>query len=191
MSDDSTETESETDSITLDDAMQFGADSAEREADSFENEMPDHAAEMIASRATDLLQTQANNDMMRAAEGIDDPDDEPTMVEEDAVDILMAVAALQYEYDIDIATAFQDRMDFMEDFRQFQQAMEDADSEQEKIEAMDEHLTDEIEERMGISAPNSDDDGGFAGNSGMGSVEPGDNVDGDDYDHDEEDKSFA
>jgi hypothetical protein len=181
------ETEDESDAeVTLAEAVEFARGMAADEVADFEGEVPKHAPGLIASRGTDLVQTVTNIEMARASERVESPDDEQVQnaVTEDAVDILLALGALAYEYDIDIVEAFEDRMSLVEDYRAFEEAMEDVETRDEAIEAVDEHMTEELSAAMGQ---------GMSGGalSGATPIEPGDNVDDEDYEHEETDKSFA
>lgn len=177
MSDDSAEGEN----ITLEDAIEQAADLARQESDAFEGEVPDHAAGLLVKRAVDLQTTERNAAMARSNEQAAAPSDEQvaTSIEQDAVDIVLALGALQHEYpDLDIGQAFAERLETIQAYQDFQAAVEEAENEEEVMEAMDEHLDEELKEAMGAQM------------GGGPSIAPGDNVDNEDYDHEEEGRSF-
>lgn len=174
------------DDVTVAEAFEFFAERSATEeqnfADENEKNIPDHAEALVADSATDLLKTVTSIDM--AFEMADEGEDvaEEAMAEnlaESVVDLLAAVGTLKHERDIDIATAVEERMDFIRDFEAFEEAMENAETEEEHMDAMDEYLTDEIADEMGMAAPDQ-----------MGGPTIGDNVDNEDYDHDEVGRSF-
>lgn len=162
------------DALTVDEMMEFVAGEVKREEDDVDGDVPNHAAKMIASRATDLLQTLTNIEMAEIREGVEDPSEEDvrSAVEEDAVDILLSIGALQHEYDLDLASAFADRMDFIEDYKAFEDAVDDAETQEEVMEAFDEYTPEDADPPMGMG--------------GAGGVEVGQNVDADDYDADDD-----
>lgn len=144
--------------------MSAGIDQIEDEMSNFEGDPPKHGARLLANRSTDLLGTLTNIDVETAHEEMDDPTDEEvaSALEEDINEILLAIAAVKWEYDLDIESAFRDRIDFMEAYR-------DADSMEELIEEI--HGEEAVEEMVG-------------------GVKPGDNVDADGYDGGD-DRSYA
>lgn len=172
MSDEQTDAER----MDIEEVLDFASSAVEDEADDFDGDVPDHSARLIVSRATDLLQTTTNIDMAQASDAQDDPSDESITgaLEEDAVDILLALGALQFEYDLDIATAFEERAQLIEDYMEFEAAVEDVETEEAAMEAFDEHMAHHMDEDLD-----------------MGGVHAGMNVDSEDYDHDETDRSFA
>jgi predicted RNase H-like HicB family nuclease len=173
-------TEDETEALTFEEMMEFGTDRVEDETSEFEGNVPNHAAELLTARATDLLQTLSNIDMRRAHEEAPDPEDEEVKaaVEEDLVDILLAVSAVKYEFDLDIAAAFEKRMEFVADFQAMQEAMADAETPEEAQEAIEEHMGEMSEGGMPMPMD--------AMQMGGGGPEPGDNVDKEDYDPDDD-----
>lgn len=168
MTDDTSEGE-ETE-IEFSEMMEFAAGQVEGEADAFDGDVPKHAGKLIAARATDLLQTLTNFQMNEAREGIEDPDDEKMRgaIEDDAVNILLAIGALTYEYDLDLAEAFAERMAFIKDYKKMEEALQNAETEEEAMEALDEHLPEDAEMPM----------------QGGNGLEPGQNVDAEGYDAD-------
>lgn len=167
--------------LTLDEVLEFGREQVEEEAESFDGDMPRHAGKLVVSRSADLLQVLNNIQVAEASEevlgGLDE-DDEPAdamvpEVEEAVVDVLLSLSAVAYEYDVDIADRFEQRMAFVESYQAFEDAMEEAEDIEEAFESMDDEHDEFIEEqvvdpRMG------------------GGVEVGENVDDDEYDADEE-----
>lgn len=161
--------------VGLAEAMDFVRGEVEAETEDFEGDVPNHAARLLSANVSDLLQTLTNIEMADASENIESPseDDISDAVVEDAVDILMGLGALCYEYDLDLSSAFAARMQTIEDYKAFEAAVEDAESEEAVMDAMDEHLDEDQMPPMG---------------GGMPSV--GENVDADDYDHDQEGKAY-
>lgn len=123
-SDESTET-------TLADALDWATTRVADEEDNFPGDMPNHAGTLLAKRAMEVLTTLTNIQTMRAHEEQEDPTDEEVReaLAENAVDIFLGLGALQYEYDLDIADAFEARQEQIEMF-------EEADSMEELIEAV-------------------------------------------------------
>lgn len=187
MTDDTNEADDETATTGLGEAMEFASEMAAEEVDSFEGDVPNHAAGLIAGRATDLVQTVTNIEMAQASEQAPDPEAEDIegAIAEDAVDILLAIGTLKYEYGIDIAEAFRERQQLIEDYKAFEEAIEDAESQEDVMEAMDEHMTEELQSMLGGQM------GGMMGGGMGGGIEAGTNVDSEEYDHEETDKSFA
>lgn len=176
------DTTDETDALTFEEMMEFGTERVADEMGRFEGDVPNHAAKLLTARTTDLLQTLSNIDMRRAHEEAPDPEDEEvkTAVEEDLVDILLAVSAVKYEFDVDIADAFEERMEFVADYKAMQKAMKDAETSEEAQEAIEAHMGEMAEGEMPMD-----------GMQMQGGIEPGDNVDNEDYDHEQEDRSYA
>lgn len=177
--------DTDSEDVTLAEAVEFAREMAADETESFEGDVPRHAPGLLAARGTDLVQTVTNIEMAKASERAEDPSDEQVQnaVVEDAVDILLGLGALVYEYDIDIVSAFEERMQLVEDYKAFENAMQDVETREEAIEVVDEHMTEELSQVIG----------GGAGNplEGATPIQPGDNVDSEEYEHEETDKSFA
>lgn len=175
------ETEYET-TVTLAKAIEFASERAGEEVESFEGDVPEHAAGLVVSRASNLLSTTTNVKMAEANEQAPDveAEDISKALAEDVVDIIMALGALDYEYDLDIAGTFEERMELIEAYKDFNDAIEDAESQEEMMNAVDEHMTEELEEVMG---------GGMGQPMGS-SPDIGDNVDAEDYDHAETERSY-
>lgn len=166
-------TDDSDDAVTLAEMLSFSADQVDQEVDTFDGDVPKHAARLLTGNAADLQRTIVNIEMARANESQHDPSDEHVKeaLEEDAVDVLLSVGALAHEYDLDLATAFSERMEFIEDYQNLKEALEDAETREEKLDAFDEHMDESAEELMQ-------------------GVEAGTNVDSEDYDPDNVDKSF-
>lgn len=174
----------ETTDPTLAETFEFFADRSATEEENFaeenETDIPDHAEALVVDEATELLKTVTSIEMAREMDDEVDEERAEQMDEslaEGVVDLLAAVGTLKHERDIDIAGAVEDRMEFIEQFEQFEEAMKTAETREEHMEAMDEHLTDEMAAEMGMGPM----DGG---------PEIGENVDKEDYDHDDVDKTF-
>lgn len=173
----------ETNDLTVAEAFEFFAERSATEeqnfADENETNIPDHAEVLVADSATDLLKTVTSIEM--AFEMADEGEDvaEEAMADnlaEGVVDLLAAVGTLKHERGIDIAAAVEERIEFIKDYEAFEEAMEQAETEEEHMEAMDEYLTDELADEMG-----------------MGQTQGpmvGQNVDNEDYDHDEVGRTF-
>lgn len=172
--------ETESGELTLAEVLDFATEHVEGEADSFDAEVPDHGDKLVATRATDLLQTVTSMQMAEAmVEAQDDaPDDAREQardaaiedIEQDIVDLFFAVGALNYEYDLDIEGAIAERMRYMESVNAFEDALEDADDREEAMAAMDEELADEIREQVEMQMAMEE------------GIEAGTNVDDPDYD---------
>jgi len=103
-----------------------------------------------------------------------DGDERASMIEESVVDIVISLASLEYEYDIDIATALEERIELTQSVTAFENEV-DEDMSIDEMEAIAEnHFDDEQVEAM------------FS----MGGVDVGDNVDRDDYDAEGEDRAY-
>jgi hypothetical protein len=180
MTDDNTDAEDEEQAVTLNDAIDFASDRAGEESDGFEGDVPNHAGRLLAKRAADLGATITNIQMARANENAPDIEDEGVAeaLSEDAVDIIMALGALDHEYGLDIAGKFEERMELISAYKDFTDAVEDAETQEDIMEAVDEHMTEELEQTMGGGQP-------------MGqapTIEPGDNVDAEEYEHEDVNK---
>jgi len=163
-------------SLTFDEIMEFGGERVEDEIEEFDGDVPDHTPQMLVSRATDLLQTLANFKMSRAHNEVPDPGDGEmkTAIEDDIVDVLMAISAVKDEHDLDIVSAFEEHMEFVRSYNSMQEDLQNAESSEDELEAVEEHMGDI--ENAPVEMPID----------GMGDgIEPGDNVDADEYDADE------
>lgn len=165
---DTDEGEAEAEESTLAEVMEFTAEQVEREDDEFEDDMPNHAGVLINQRASELLNTLANIEVAEEMDDVRDPteDEKRDALAEGAVDILLALGALAYEQDLDISSAYHERKELME-------AIAEAETQEEMMAAI-----------LG------DEDIDLEAMMGGGNVEVGDNVDADDYEHDDVDKPF-
>lgn len=149
--------ESEAEALTFSEMMETAATQIEAEVEGFDGEdPPKHAGRLLAQRATDLLGTLTNMDVAEARNDVDDFTDEEVAeaLSEDAVEIVLALGALQYEYDLDIEAAFRERKEMVE-------AVQNAETMEEVIEAtMGEDVLEEFQN---------------------GGIEPGDDVSSDDF----------
>jgi hypothetical protein len=156
----------EEDAITFEELFDFVNSRVEEESAEFSGDLPNHASSLLVSTANDILQTTTNVDIVRADEDADSPTDEDiaNTLEEEVVDLLLALGSLQSEYDLDVSEALRERMSFVENYKEFQEKVEDVESEEKVMEIFEETMDESMEEVMG----------------GMG-IEAGDNVDDDDY----------
>jgi hypothetical protein len=156
--------------LTVEELFDFISDEAESAADEYDGEVPNHAASVLLSRVDDLHTTMRNIEMAEMIDGIDDPTDEEITqsIRDEVVNIVLSIGGLEYEYDLDLATAIDERLELIESVNAFEAAADEADSKEEMMEAMDEHLSDELAEEMQ-----------------RGDVAIGDNVDADDYEGDQ------
>ena len=163
------------DELTFAEFMAFGTDRVEDEIGNFDGDVPKHSVPLTVDRASDLLQALANFDMFEANEEADDPTEAEKQhtLEEGVVDLLLAISAIKYEYDLDIEAAIEDRMQFVADFEAMQEAMQSAESNAEVQEAIEEHMAEHADEMEGMPMNPS-------------AVEVGENVDADDYDADDD-----
>jgi hypothetical protein len=170
--------------ITIAELLDFSEERIESETEGFEGDIPDHGARMIASYGTDLLQTLSNIEVQEAREDVDDPSDEyiSEAVADDLVNVLMAVMATALEHDVDLADAAEEHVEFVRDYHAMHEALEDVETQDEAAEVFDEHMGDHAEANPIAEAEQTMD---------MTSIEPGDNVDDEDYEHDHEDRSYA
>lgn len=188
--DNGTTDEEEDEPITFAEIMEFAAEQIERETENVEAEVPDHGVELIVSNASSLLRAQTALEFENSQEeDIEDfearPDDEQRKdLEEGVVELLLAIGALVEERDLDVEGAFRERRDFTEAYNDFQEAAQDAESHQEVVEAMEEHLGDKVDADAMMPQGQPMQMGG--------GIEPGDNVDADDYDaEDDRDRHIA
>jgi hypothetical protein len=170
MSEDDERSEAE---LELREAIEFGVEQTEAEVDAQPVDVPEHGGRLLVGRATDAMQAIANIQMLREREDQEDPEDDyvKDKIEESLVDVLLAVGSIAYEYDLRVADAFERRKDFIEDFNNYEDALEDAETDQERVNAFEEHMSDHAEQM----------------NQGP-SVSVGDNVDEEDYDPDHRDR---
>jgi hypothetical protein len=166
---------------TVAEALDFFAEQSAEAAEQFEEEndadVPEHGEALVVDEAANLMKTVTSVDMALAVAGEDDEPNREAMDEdltEAAVDLFEALAVLAYERDIDVAGAIDERIEFVEQYLAFEEAMEAAETPEEQTEAVDEYMTDELADEMGVEMGPS----------------VGDSVDADDYEHGEIDRSF-
>lgn len=154
--------------LTFEEVMSGAEEHIEAEQEGFEGDIPKHAGRLLVQRAADLNGTLANIAIAQADEGEAEITDEEVAasLEEDVVEVILAIGALRYEYDLDIESAVTARLELME-------AVRGAETQEEVMRAMmgDEEFEEMMENPM------------------MGGPEPGDDVSADDYDG--EPRSFA
>jgi len=160
------------DDTTFDDVIEFFTSRVDEQKMMDDGtEVPDHAEAMVVSDAAELLRTAERADMRSAMEDDETPseDDEvDSALAEAAVNVITSVFTFAYERDLELADQMREQMDFIEQLEEFTDAMEDAESDAEQRKVMDELLTDEMMEVMGVQQ----------------SPTIGSNVDSDDYEHD-------
>lgn len=161
------------DDLTFEEMMDFAVSRVEDEDAQFDGDLPNHAARLLSLDASELLEFVMEHEIAQAHEGV--PTEEhgervTEAVEEQVVQILMTIGALKYEYDLDIESAFKEHMEFVEDYEKFEDDIEDMDGQAEIAEAFDEHMSEHADENP----------------IRQGGVSPGDNVDSDDYDADDD-----
>jgi hypothetical protein len=167
--------------------MDFAIGRIDRETEGFEGEIPEHGARLIAYVAGDPAQTVARAEMADAHDGVDDADPEEvaTALEEDVVEILLKIAVLKKEHDLDIESAFGRRIETVEAFAEMQERLADAESDSEKREIIAEYV-DKLDKEQFESMPVQTPD-----NMAQG-VEAGTNVDAEGYEADRDrDKDVA
>jgi hypothetical protein len=149
MTDDETD---DTTELSFSEVMDFAVEQTEEEASEFPGDVPNHAGALLNERASELLQTLANVQITRAHEDLDDPTDEEITeaLAQDAIDIILALGTLKYEYDLDIVEAFQTRKEQIEMFQ-------NADSQQELMQAMMESEAVDGDE-LPIAMPDEDEE---------------------------------
>lgn len=167
--------------LTVQEALQFFAERAEEADDQFAgengNEVPDHGEELVIDKAAALLRTSTSINMAEEMANDEDnlaADEMEGDLLEALVDLFEAIGVVKYERDVDVAAAIEERIEYVEQYMAFADAMEEADTKEEERAVVEEHMTEGMEEDLLL-------------NSG---VEIGDNMDGDDYNHDGTDKAF-
>lgn len=168
--------------IEFREVMEFGVEQVSGELEGIEGEVPQHADRLIVDRANDILRATTDFTIKDEREAIDGPSDDQKkdVLEEAVVDLLLAISALDYEYDLRIADAFERRKEFVEAFKEYEEALQDVETQEEAIEAFEEHMSEYAEEGQIPDAQ-----------LGGGPAEVGENVDAEDYDHDDKDRSYA
>ena len=134
--------------LTLTEMFEFVDQKVQYEDEEFDGEIPNHGAELLVNTASDLLQTLVNC-RVAEAEDTDYSPNKQKMLTKDAVDVLLALGSLRSEYDLNIAEAFEERMNDIEKYQELEEAMENAETVDERMEVLDEHLDeDEIANMM-------------------------------------------
>lgn len=139
------------DDLTLEETFDFFTDRIESEEEEFDGDVPNHAETILVSEATGVMEVVQQYKM--ATKISDDPDEmddatRQTDIEGSVVDLLMAILTLQHEEGLDIEGAIEDRMELIRDYEQYEAAMDNAETHQEEMEALDEHFSDELAEEM-------------------------------------------
>lgn len=166
--------------LTFAEMMEFASGRVETESEQFPGEVPDHAPSLLVSDIGALHGTLMNIQMAQSNDELEDPSEEQitAAIEEDVVDILFSLGALSREYDLDIASAFEDRIEQVRNYEALEEAMQNAEGQEEQMEALEEHMDEEaLGEMMGMMG------GGDVTADGMAPPpEPGDDVADDEYD---------
>lgn len=175
---DTTEAEDEQSEMTFSEMMEFAEGRVQTETEDFPGDVPNHAGSLLVADIGALHGTLMNIQMAENSDEMPDPDDDAiaNALADDAVDIILALGALSHEYGLDIASAFEERVETIEAHEKMEAAIEDADGQEEIMAAMEEHLGEDAMEQMM---------GGAMGAMGGGMApppEPGDDVSEDDYD---------
>lgn len=150
MSEDDTDEES----MTLTEAFDFAAQRAAEEVEGFDGEVPQHAGRLLGSRVGELQKDITNIGMVEASEKAETYSDEEVadIIGGSVADVLMAIGALQYEYDLNLGEVFRERVQAIKDYKAFEEAMENAEDQEEAIAAMNEHMTERVEEMLAQQA---------------------------------------
>jgi hypothetical protein len=153
----------------LDTAEDIVAETETDFVDEYDTELPNHGYEVLMDNAASVGSTLVDIRTSEAADMDVDGDVKTARLEDDIVDVLLAVATITHEHDLAVAEAFEERLSMMGEWTAFQTAMKEMDDpdEDDIRDAMDEHLSDETKERF------------MENNVGAGT-----NVDVDGYDHD-------
>jgi hypothetical protein len=134
--------------LTFAEMMTFIEEKVEKENDDFDGEIPKHGVELLCSTSTDMLQTLTNCKVAEA-ENTDYEPNTSEMLAKDCVDVLLALGSVRSEYNLDIETKFEERMNDINKYQELEEAMEDAETVDERMEVLDEHLDeDEIANMM-------------------------------------------
>lgn len=153
----------------LTEVLEFGAEQAADEQDEFDGDLPEHGDSMLLLAATDVMEAAMR---LNIAEGINVDEDEQEQFEahqdglQDAmadsiVDVLLALGSIVYEYDVDtdeVAETFEDRVEFMAAYEQYEDAVADAESHEEVMTAIDE-IEDEVLATLGMDNLDGFNDG--------------------------------
>lgn len=173
--------DSDTTERSLVEAIDFAEEKTQNEVDALDFDVPEHAEKLFLDLVNNLQQTLLNIEMRKQSEGEVPEKSTKTAIEEDAVDIFFAFGSLQHEYDLDIGAAIEHRMDFVEDYWAFEDAAAEAEDDEEVMAAFEEHMAEHAEENPFAQMGEEETIG----------IEPGTNVDDDEYDHDDTDRHVA
>jgi len=115
--------------------------------------VPAHGEALVVDDAAELLttvqQVEMGVDLTDDGEGV--TNEEREAMAEAAANVVTSVFVLAHERDLALAETIGEQMDFIEAMMEFNEAAEDADGEAEMRAAMDEHLTEEMMEMMGVA----------------------------------------
>lgn len=183
--DDNDEESDVMDALTWTEMMDFSVERIERETEGFEGEIPNHGARLLAYVAGDPAQTVARAQMADAHGGSDDADRDEvaTQLEEDIVEILLKIAVLKHEHDLDIETAFERRMETVRAFQELQEKLQNVETKDEEREIVLEYM-DTLDEEQ-IDAMPVQNPKNMASHD---TVEAGTNVDADAYEQTDEER---
>lgn len=181
MTDDTTDEAEAEDAISFEEMMAFAVGRVETEMDEFPGDVPEHADSLLVADIGALHGTLMNIQMAESNEEMDDPDEDAIQnaLESDVVDIILAIGALSKEYDLNVAEAFEERMETIRSHEALQAAMADAETQEEQMAALEEHMGEDAMEQMM---------GGMMGGGMAPPPEPGDDVSDDDYDPENPDR---
>lgn len=149
--------------LTFEEMMDAAEVKIEDEMEEYDFEVPNHAGRLLMNAVSDLNATLTDIQVAEAMDDVELTDEEiAEALATDSVEVILALGALRYEYGTDIESAYEERMEVME-------AVREAGSMEEMMEAV-----------MGEEAMEA-----------MEAIEPGDNMDRDDYNHESVERSFA
>jgi len=158
------------DELTVGNVFKFAAEQVEIESEDASHEIPKHAETIVNTRVADMLRTVKNIEMAVENDEIDSADDERAKdaLQADVVDVLLALGAFVSERDLDIETELRDRIDEIESLREFEARLDECESDEEIVDALEDTMGEDIENHPMVQQMQS-------------GVETGDNVDMDDY----------
>jgi len=144
----------EEDNLTIAEAAEFYGERVDEQKELEDGtEVPAHGEALVVDDAAELLttvqQVEMGVDLTDDGEGV--TDEEREAMAEAAANVVTSVFVLAHERDLDLAETIGEQMDFIEAMMEFNEAAEDADGEAEMRAAMDEHLTEEMMEMMGVA----------------------------------------
>lgn len=159
---------------TIDEVFEVAAEQVDIERNDADHEVPNHAEAIVNSRVGDLLMTIQNIEMALTNDDIEEGDERiDEVLQEDVVDIILALGAFSAERDLDIGPAIEERLEEIENLREFESRLDDCAGDEEVVEALEETMGEDIRDNPMVQE--MVDTG----------VSVGDNVDNDDYDGDE------